>query len=125
MSGDPHLHDVPLDDAHWDWGCDRPTPTTHLGRACIAVETPIATVAGVALEDGVIELELAVGAQRGFHGLVWRLSDQDNFESFFVRPHQVGNPDAVQYTPVFNHVSAWQLYHGPGFWAPLAFPVGD
>ena len=27
----------------------------------------------------------------------------------------------MQYTPVYNDVSAWQLYHGPGFWAPIAF----
>jgi hypothetical protein len=125
MSGDQRLHEVPLDDAHWNWGGTRPTHADHLGRPCITLETPIATVADVALEDGVIELDLAVSAQRGFHGLVWRLADRENFESFFIRPHQMGNPDAVQYTPVFNDVSAWQLYHGPGFWAPLAFPLGD
>ncbi len=125
MSADPRLHDVPLDDEHWHWGDARPRRTEHLGRACLALETPIATVSGLTLEDGVIELDLAVSAQRGFHGVVWRLADLENFESFFVRPHQMGNPDAVQYTPVFNDVSAWQLYHGRGFWAPLEFPLGD
>jgi hypothetical protein len=75
--------------------------------------------------DGAIEVELAVGPERGFHGVVWRVRDDENFESFFVRPHQVGNPDAVQYTPVFNGISSWQLYHGPGFWAPVSFPIGD
>ena len=39
-----------------------------------------------------------------------------------MRPHQVGNPDAIQYTPVFNGLSAWQLYHGDGFWQPARFP---
>jgi hypothetical protein len=125
MSADPRVREVPLDDAHWDWGDAAPVHTEHLGRPCIALETPIATVAGVALEDGVIELDLAVTVQRGFHGVVWRLVDGDNFESFFVRPHQMGNPDAVQYTPVFNDIWAWQLYHGPGFWAPLEFPLGE
>jgi hypothetical protein len=71
------------------------------------------------------ELDLAVSPQRGFHGLVWRLRDDENFESFFVRPHQAGNDDAIQYTPVFNGVSSWQLYHGPGFWSPVAFPLAD
>jgi hypothetical protein len=42
-----------------------------------------------------------------------------------VRPHQVGSPDSIQYTPVFNGISSWQLYPGPGFWAPVAFPIGD
>jgi hypothetical protein len=56
---------------------------------------------------------------------VWRVQDDENFESFFVRPHQVGNPDSVQYTPVFNGISSWQLYHGPGFWAPVSFPLDE
>lgn len=29
------------------------------------------------------------------------------------------------YTPVFNGISSWQLYHGPGFWSPVAFPVDN
>ncbi len=62
--------------------------------------------------------------QRSFHGVIWRVQDADGYESFFVRPHQVGNPDAIQYTPVSNGISSWQLYHGDGFWAPIAFPIG-
>lgn len=57
--------------------------------------------------------------------MVWRLQDDENFESFFVRPHQTGNPDAVQYTPVFNDISSWQLYHGEGYWAPIPFPFDE
>jgi hypothetical protein len=72
----------------------------------------------------VVEIDVAVERQRAFHGIVWRAQDHENYESFFVRPHQVGNPDAVQYTPVFHGVSGWQLYHGGGYWAPVAFPVG-
>ena len=82
-------------------------------------------VADVELEDGVVEFDLAVSPERGFHGVVWRVQDDENYESFFVRPHQVGNPDAIQYTPVFNGSSAWQLYHGDGFWAPISFPLDD
>jgi hypothetical protein len=77
------------------------------------------------LEDGTIELELGVARQRGFYGVVWRARDNENFESFYVRPHQVGNPDAVQYTPVFNGIPCWQLYHHEGFWAPVSFPLDD
>jgi hypothetical protein len=66
-----------------------------------------------------------VGRQRGFCGVVWRARDDENFESFYVRPHQVGNPDAAQYTPVFNGIPCWQLYHHDGFWAPVSFPLDD
>jgi hypothetical protein len=97
-------------------------PTEHLGRGCVRLDGT-ATL-DVDLVDGTIEVDLAVGAERAFPGVFWRGRDAGNFESFFVRPHQVGNDDAVQYTPVSNGISSWQLYHGPGFWAPVAFPVG-
>jgi hypothetical protein len=103
------MQEVPFDSDRWTWAADR----------------TLGTVAGVKLLDGVIELELAVERERAFHGVVWRVQDEENFESFFVRPHQVGNPDAIQYTPVFNGVSGWQLYHGAGYGAPIAFPIGE
>ena len=110
------------------WRNAKLTPTEHLGRACTRVESVDGMALGIAdveLEEGVVELDLAVSPERGFHGVVWRVQDDENYESFFVRPHQVGNPDAIQYTPVFNGSSAWQLYHGDGFWAPVSFPLDD
>ncbi len=118
------MESIPLDSGRWDWRGAEPVPATHLGRDCLRVACPLATVTDLAPADGTIELELAVGPERSFPGVVWRLADDENYESFFVRPHQVGNPDAIQYTPVFNDVSAWQLYHGEGYWAPIAFPIG-
>ncbi len=78
----------------------------------------------VELLDGVLEAELAVSVGRSFHGVAWRIADEANYESFFVRPHQVGNDDAIQYTPVTNGLSSWQLDHADGFWRPTQFPVG-
>src|SRR4051812_43468294 len=96
----------------------------HLGRPSIRFQEGSwnALLNGVELEDGVIEVDLAVSAERSFHGVVWRAVGRD-FESFFVRPHQVGNDDAIQYTPNPNGISSWQLYHGPGFWRPIRFPI--
>jgi hypothetical protein len=109
----------------WDWG-EAEYEWSMLRRQMSTVARGFAAaLADVELEDGWVELELAVGAERSFHGIVWRAADDRNYESFFVRPHQVGNPDAVQYTPVTNGISSWQLYHGDGFWAPLRFPVGE
>jgi hypothetical protein len=126
MSADERLVNVPLDDPRWDLGDTRATPIEHLGRSCLLLEPDgldgIPTLTGLDLVDGIVELDLATGPGRGFHGVVWRLLD-DGYESFFVRPHQVGNPDAVQYTPVWNGVSSWQLHHGEGFWAPISFPL--
>jgi hypothetical protein len=116
---------VPFDSGAWSWGDVEHRSTTHLGRACVVANGSAAVLADLSLAEGAIEIELCVGRERAFHGLVWRARDEENYESFFVRPHQVGNPDAVQYTPVFNGISSWQLYHGPGFWAPIAFPPDE
>jgi hypothetical protein len=117
---------VPFDSERWTWPVAH-TVTHHLGRECVAAAEPterfLLTLDDVELTDGVIELELAVSAARAFHGVVWRVQDEENYESFFVRPHQVGNPDSIQYTPVCNGISSWQLYHGPGFWAATSFPI--
>lgn len=96
----------------------------HLGRRALRFDEGVsnALVDGVRLLDGVIEADVAVTRQRSFHGLVWRAAGLD-FESFFVRPHQVGNPDSIQYTPNPNGISSWQLYHGSGFWSPVTFPI--
>jgi hypothetical protein len=109
----------------WRWSGGTPERTSYLRRECVRVGTTTTTLADVELEDGVIELELAVGPERGFHGVVWRVRDDENYESFFVRPHQVGNPDAIQYTPVFNGLGGFQIYHGPGYWADTTFPIGE
>jgi len=116
---------LPLDSTAWAWEGPTPVVTEHLGRECVRVENAVGIVTGPELLDGVVELELAVGRERGFHGVVWRAADHENLESFFVRPHQVGNPDAGQYAPAFNGITGFQLYHGPGYWAPLSFPIDE
>ncbi|GMN06822.1 hypothetical protein MTsPCn5_22110 [Croceitalea sp. MTPC5] len=65
--------------------------------------------------DGVITYEIKIREERTFLGCAFRMQDLENYESFYVRPHQSGNPDATQYTPVYNDLSAWQLYHGEGY----------
>ena len=98
---------------------------THLGRRCVVARGFVPVLTHVELEDGSVELELAVGAERSFHGVLWRAQDDENHEAFFVRPHQVGNPDSIQYMPVFNGVPSWQLHYGDGFSAPVSFPIDE
>jgi hypothetical protein len=100
-------------------------PAELYGRPCLAFgeDAPVIVPQGdLELRDGSVELELAVGGERSFPGVAWRVNGE-TYESFFIRPHQRGNPDACQYTPVFNGLSGWQLYHGSGYWAPIDFPL--
>jgi len=97
----------------------------HLGRDSLFLKGGIATVADARLTNGSIEFDLAFTGERGFMGGVWRVQDPKNYEELYVRPHQSGNPDANQYTPVFHGVSGWQLYHGPRYTVPVAYRFND
>ncbi|MGZ4333561.1 MAG: hypothetical protein ACXVRJ_04745 [Gaiellaceae bacterium] len=117
----------PCDLDRWEWGEIRLVVETYAGRPCVRIDGlgTYAQARGVELVEGVIEADVAIPRGRSFHGLAWRLTDGPHHESFFVRTHQVGNDDAIQYTPAFHGVSSWQLYHGDGFWRALEFPLGD
>jgi hypothetical protein len=118
------LISVPFD-SRWSWREGDLVQETYLGRPCVRSTDGapvVAKLTGPELTDGAIEVDLLVGAERSFPGVAWRLNG-NTYESFFIRPHQSGNPDSVQYTPVFNGVSAWQLYHGTGFWNPIELPI--
>ena len=98
----------PLDSDAWDWGGLEPARAELDGRVGVRLSGPgaLACPRGATLRDGVLEVDVAVTVERSFHGVAWRVADDANYESFFVRPHQIGNPDAIQYTPVTNGLSS-------------------
>ena len=106
-------------DLRWDFAAEEHRVEEHLGRESLFLRRGTAIAEGVSLEHGVFEFDVAFPPGRDFPGGLWRALDHRNYETFFVRPHQSGNPDATQYTPVFNDVFGWQLYHGEPFQVPL------
>ncbi|MFC2166394.1 SMP-30/gluconolactonase/LRE family protein [Acidobacteriota bacterium] len=72
--------------------------------------------------DGVIEFDIAFQGSRCFAGIMFHMASETDYEEVYLRPHQTNNPDALQYTPVFNGVSGWQLYNGPGFTNAVSIP---
>ncbi|HWM95342.1 MAG TPA: hypothetical protein VN493_31605 [Thermoanaerobaculia bacterium] len=109
---------VPFDSGRWQWNAAASRVEDHLGRPSLYLERGIATVADASFTNGWIEFDVAFTGERGFLGGIWRVQDARNYEEFYLRPHQSGNPDATQYTPVFNGVSGWQLYHGERYTVP-------
>ena len=103
----------------WEFNAEEHRVEEHLGRESVFLRGGTAIAEGVKLEHGVFEFDVAFPPGRDFPGGLWRAQDHRNYETFFVRPHQSGNPDATQYTPVFNDVFGWQLYHGEPFQVPL------
>ncbi len=109
--------EVLFDDEHWQL---RGEVVDHLGQRALRGG---ASLSDVLLADGIIEVDLAVDGRRGFPGIRFRLIDEQNTEMFYVRPHRSqGYSHALQYTPVFNGMSAWQLYCGKGFTAAADIP---
>jgi len=115
------LEDVPFDSDRWHVEASESRVETHLGRTSLFVRDGTAWVEDAAFTDGVVEFDIAFTGARGFMGILWRLRDSEEYEEFYVRPHQSGNPDASQYTPCFFGLTCWQLYHGPGYAAPIEY----
>jgi hypothetical protein len=111
---------LPPDSAHWLFE-GHTEVTEYLGRRCIMLDGGAATVKDLDLRDGVIDMDVATGATRGFFGIQFR-ADSMNAEFVYLRQHKSGLPDAMQYTPVLNTGLNWQLYSGPGFTGRVDIP---
>jgi hypothetical protein len=116
---------VPFNSGRWRWSAVESRVEDHLGRESLFLKGGIATVADTRFADGMIEFDVSFTGERGFVGGVWRVQDDRNYEELYLRPHQSGNPDATQYTPVFNGVSGWQLYHGECYAVPVRHRFGE
>jgi len=97
--------------------------TEYLGRRCLFLDGGAATVNDFEMRDGVIDVDIATPAKRGFFGIQFRIaSDNQNAEWVYLRQHKSGLPDAMQYTPVLNTGLNWQIYNGPGFTGAVDIP---
>jgi hypothetical protein len=113
---------VPVDSARWDLE-GRAEPVEYLGRRCLMLDGGAAVLKDLDLRDGVIDVDVATPAARGFFGLQFRIDKEGaNAEWVYLRQHKSGLPDALQYTPVLNTGLNWQIYSGPGFIAPVDIP---
>ena len=98
---------------------------TIKGKECFLLRQGGIILKDVELRDGTIEADISFPQQRNFPGFGVRMQDTKNGESFYVRPHQSGNPDATQYTPVFNDQAGWQLYYGEGYGGAFTFKFNE
>ncbi len=126
LTGEPMVkieppENVPFTDERWKIDAADHELVDYLGKQALKIRGGAAMLADINVRNGLVEFDIAVSQERGFAGLIFRLQDDANFEHFYIRPHQSGNPDANQYTPVFNGVSAWQLYHGAGYGTPVEY----
>lgn len=114
---------LPFSDGKWVLTGDA-TRTSEGGRDALAIENGFAYRRDVRFLDGTIEMDVQFTPRRSFVYLQFRMASDGEREEIYFRPHKPNLPDALQYAPVFNGVSAWQLFHGPGSTAAMPFTYG-
>ena len=84
-----------------------------------------ANLRGVSFTTGTVEFDMLQGpGVYDFAGLLFHVQEDANADLFYIRPHQNGNPDSTQYTPVVNGSLAWQIFTGDGFTSQHSFNYG-
>jgi hypothetical protein len=111
---------IPADSPRWQLD-GQAKVAEYQGRQSIFLDGGGATLKDLEMRDGVIDVDVATPATRGFFGIQFRI-DGDNAEWVYLRPHKSGAPDAMQYTPVLATGLNWQLYNGPGFTGAVDIP---
>ena len=113
---------IPPDSPRWELE-GQAKATEYKGRKCLSIGGGAATLKDLELRDGIVDVDVATPASRGFFGIQFRIApDGSNAEWVYLRPHKSGLPDAMQYTPVLNTGLNWQIYNGPGFTGAIEIP---
>ena len=113
---------IPPDSPRWQLEGQAKT-AEYQGRKCLFLDGGAAILKDFEMRDGVLDVDVATPASRGFFGFDVRIdADGKNYEEIYLRQHKSGLPDAMQYTPVLNTGRNWQLYNGPGFTGAVDIP---
>jgi hypothetical protein len=112
---------VPFTSDQWRFETKDYTIEDYLGRPGIRLKNNRAFLTAASFKNGIIEYDMAFPQGRAFIGVMFRMTDDENGEEFYIRSHQAGNPDANQYSPVYNSLAAWQLYYGEGYGSPVQY----
>ncbi len=116
---------VPMAAAHWEVKATEHRFENYKGRQSLYLKRGEAILKNGRLKNGIIDYEVTFDNSRNFAGIHFRRLDENNSEDFYLRPHQSGNPDASQYTPIVNGLAGWQLYFGEGYAVPVVFRFGE
>jgi hypothetical protein len=122
ISGRSQTLSVPPDSPRWDLQ-GQAKVDEYQGRKCLFLDGGAAILKDFEMRDGVIDVDVATPAKRGFFGFDFRIDEKGaNYEELYLRQHESGYPDAMQYTPILNTGRNWQIYNGPGFTGMVDIP---
>ena len=115
---------LPFSDKAWELQGERTTVVKEGERQVLQVESGTARRRDVQFENGTIDFDVQLTSRRSFVYVEFRAAGDGELEEVYLRPHKSSLPDAVQYAPVWQGRSSWQLYHGPGATAAPSFEPG-
>ena len=78
-------------------------------RETLLLKNGRATVKNQKFTNGTIEVDVHANSIRSFAGITFR-KQKENMEEVYMRLHKSNQVDAIQYTPIFNNESNWQLF---------------
>lgn len=111
-------------DNRWQLNGDETRRASLDGRSALLMRSGVARRDDVRLQDGTIDVDVMMSPHRSFVYLLFRAETTGQHEELYLRTHKSDLPDALQYSPVWNGESNWQLYHGPGATASATIPRG-
>lgn len=87
--------------------------------------SPVLLRDDIRLESFRLQAEIACPGPIGFVGLVFGARDSSNFELVYISPGDQTAMGEIQYDPIMNRSSTWQIYNGPDYQAPVPFLPGE
>jgi hypothetical protein len=72
-----------------------------------------------------LQAEVAIPEEVGFIGLVFGARDLNNYELIYLSPGAGDGVGELQYDPVMNGSTTWQIYNGPNYQAPARYVSGE
>ncbi len=106
---------IPFNTDQWEINAQAYLLDAYKGEQSIYLKNGRAWLKEVDFQNGIIEFDILMEERRSFSGVIFRIEQEgQHYEEIYLRSHLNGMPDAMQYTPVYNRNSAWQLYHDQG-----------
>lgn len=94
--------------------------SNHFGRESLLLNKGYAYLPASEFNEGVIEADISTHIMAG---LIFRVDSLDNYEEVYIRFPKSGQPDALQYTPVYHGEFSWQFF--PEYQARVIYPENE
>jgi pyrophosphatase PpaX len=72
-----------------------------------------------------LQAYVAIPEEVGFIGLVFGARDSSNYELIYLSPGNTEGIGEIQYDPVMNGSTTWQIYNGPNYLTHTPYTVGE